>query len=206
LRRQLAADSPDAYLPDLAASLNNLANRLSEVGQDGEDLAAGLISEFPVRWGQGFLLCRRAAVTERPFPRRAADAIAALEILDGEDAPEALAEVHGMLRELLSANPASFDQFWTAVHPGGYPGWLVLPDAVLRQVVDWLNAPTIRESAAYLESHRDLLGPAGVVALDEIGLRFPHEPRIEAHRQLLATAITEGVGAAYAPLLASDVP
>ena len=37
--RQLAADNPDAYLPDLAASLNNLGNRLAEAGQREEALA-----------------------------------------------------------------------------------------------------------------------------------------------------------------------
>ncbi|MCK9879181.1 tetratricopeptide repeat protein, partial [Frankia sp. Ag45/Mut15] len=38
LYQRLAADSPDAYLPDLAASLNNLATFLSEVGRRAEAL------------------------------------------------------------------------------------------------------------------------------------------------------------------------
>ena len=40
LYRGLAEDSPQAYTPDLAASLNNLANYLSEVGERNEALEA----------------------------------------------------------------------------------------------------------------------------------------------------------------------
>jgi hypothetical protein len=39
IRRRLAEAAPDAYLPDLASSLNNLAIRLSEVGRRAEALA-----------------------------------------------------------------------------------------------------------------------------------------------------------------------
>ncbi|MEU9609010.1 tetratricopeptide repeat protein, partial [Streptomyces sp. NPDC048057] len=38
--RALAEADPDAYLPDLATSLNNLSNRLGEVGRRAEGLAA----------------------------------------------------------------------------------------------------------------------------------------------------------------------
>jgi len=41
MHEKLAAARPDAFLPDLAASLNNLANRLSELGRREEALAAG---------------------------------------------------------------------------------------------------------------------------------------------------------------------
>ena len=40
IRRQLAATRPDAFLPDLAMSLNNQSNRLSELGRREEALAA----------------------------------------------------------------------------------------------------------------------------------------------------------------------
>ena len=40
LRRVLAGASPAAYTPNLASSLNNLANRLSEAGERGEALEA----------------------------------------------------------------------------------------------------------------------------------------------------------------------
>jgi hypothetical protein len=38
--RRLAATEPDAYLPDLATSLCDLANRLAEVGRREEALAS----------------------------------------------------------------------------------------------------------------------------------------------------------------------
>ena len=40
IRRRLAADRPDAFLPDLAGSLNNLGARLSDLGRREEALAA----------------------------------------------------------------------------------------------------------------------------------------------------------------------
>ena len=40
LRRELACARPDAFTPDLATSLNNLANRLSDVGRREDALAA----------------------------------------------------------------------------------------------------------------------------------------------------------------------
>ena len=40
IRRRLAADRPDAFLPDLATSLSNLGNCLSELGRREEALAA----------------------------------------------------------------------------------------------------------------------------------------------------------------------
>jgi tetratricopeptide (TPR) repeat protein len=40
IRRDLARARPEAFTPDLAMSLNNLANRLSELGQREEALAA----------------------------------------------------------------------------------------------------------------------------------------------------------------------
>jgi tetratricopeptide (TPR) repeat protein len=40
LRRTLAAARPDAFLPDLASSLNNLGIRLSALGRREEALAA----------------------------------------------------------------------------------------------------------------------------------------------------------------------
>ncbi|MEV6124333.1 hypothetical protein AB0M23_28135, partial [Streptomyces sp. NPDC052077] len=38
--RALANANPDAYLPNLATSLNNLSNRLGEVGRPAEGLTA----------------------------------------------------------------------------------------------------------------------------------------------------------------------
>ena len=40
IRRALAAARPEAFTPDLAGSLNNLAGALSELGQREEALAA----------------------------------------------------------------------------------------------------------------------------------------------------------------------
>ncbi|MCK9876386.1 tetratricopeptide repeat protein, partial [Frankia sp. Ag45/Mut15] len=39
IRRRLAADRPDTYLPDLATSLNNQSNRLGDLGRPEQALA-----------------------------------------------------------------------------------------------------------------------------------------------------------------------
>jgi hypothetical protein len=39
IRRRLTADRPDRFLPDLAESLDNLGNRLSELGWHEDALA-----------------------------------------------------------------------------------------------------------------------------------------------------------------------
>ena len=54
--RQLAQQRPDAFLPDLAASLNNLANMLSNLGRREEALA---LAEESVR-------IRRQLAQQRP--------------------------------------------------------------------------------------------------------------------------------------------
>ena len=61
IRRFLAASRPDAFLPDLARSLNNLGNRLIEVGREEEartvsaealDLLWPFFERYPVRFTQ----------------------------------------------------------------------------------------------------------------------------------------------------------
>ena len=54
IRRRLAETAPDAYLPDLADSLNNLANFLADAGRREEALASAQ---------EAITICRRLAET-----------------------------------------------------------------------------------------------------------------------------------------------
>ena len=49
--RQLAAARPDAFTPDLATSLNNLSNRLSDLGRREDALA---VAEEAVTFAGGW--------------------------------------------------------------------------------------------------------------------------------------------------------
>jgi hypothetical protein len=67
LYRRLAEAAPDAYLPNLAASLNNLANRLSAVGRRADALdpateAAEIFTEFAERFPDRFAEDRGTAL------------------------------------------------------------------------------------------------------------------------------------------------
>ena len=63
LYRELAAANPPAFLPDLAVSLNNLGNRLSEVGEEEEE--ARVAYEEAVRTLAPFFLQLPAAFADR---------------------------------------------------------------------------------------------------------------------------------------------
>ena len=59
IRRELAAARPDAFRPDLAASLNNLSLRLADLGRREEALAAiqeavTIRRELAARWPDAY--------------------------------------------------------------------------------------------------------------------------------------------------------
>lgn len=73
IRRTLAATRPDAFLPDLAMSLNNLGNRQSELGQreaallssrEAVRLYLGFSRAFPERFLQSLLTATRGLMRD----------------------------------------------------------------------------------------------------------------------------------------------
>ena len=105
IRRRLAAAQPDAFLPNLAASLNNLANWLGDVGQRDEALAA--IREAVE------IYRRLAAAQPDAFRSRLATSLNNLANMlsaVGQRA-EALAAIHQaaeIYRQLAAAQPDAF--------------------------------------------------------------------------------------------------
>ena len=105
LRRALVEESPTAYTPNLAGSLNNLANRLSEVGE--QDRALEAASEAVELY--------RALVEASPqayTPRLAASlnnlAIRLSEVGERNEALEAAREAVELYRALVEASPAAY--------------------------------------------------------------------------------------------------
>ena len=105
LRRALVEESPTAYTPNLAGSLNNLANRLSEVGE--QDRALEAVSEA-VELYRALVEASPAAYT----PRLAASLNSLANILSevGEryEALEAAREAVELYRGLAEASPQAY--------------------------------------------------------------------------------------------------
>ena len=107
LRRALTAARPDAFTPDLAVSLNNLANMLSDLGRREEALTA---AEEAVR-------LRRTLAAARPdvFGVDLARSLWVLGNLYGdagkpESAITILAEAVQLLTPIFAAGPAAVAQ------------------------------------------------------------------------------------------------
>ena len=105
IRRGLAEGNAAAFTPDLASSLNNLSNRLSDVGDRGGALEAireavgiyrGLAEGNPVAFGPDL------ALSLNNLSNRLSD------VGDREGALEAIREAVGIYRGLAEENPAAF--------------------------------------------------------------------------------------------------
>jgi hypothetical protein len=205
IRRALAEANPDAYLPDLAASLNNLANRLAEVGRAHEaaDVWESAIgdSEEPAR---RYLELEYA----RHLLHQAGNATA-LRLLGtlttSSGVPSSVvAGARQLLREQWRNDP-SIDRKWAELSDIPPPRWLHLTDAEIRLVIDWINTETWGESHTFASEHAErLLATTTDVVLDELELRAPGR-QIETHRELLQAVRGHGIDAAYRPLLLDDV-
>ncbi len=108
LYRRLASERPDAFIPDLAGSLNNLANRLSDLGRREDALNAA----------EEAVSIRRRLASERPdafIPDLAMSlhtlAIRLLETGKANDALPIISEAIDFRRELCSARPDAFEHW-----------------------------------------------------------------------------------------------
>jgi hypothetical protein len=102
--RTWAADRPDAFLPDLAGSLNNLAARLFEAKRFDEALppalkAVGIRVSMTERWPEAFVgrLQKAARTLERVIER----------VEGGAEARETLAKARTLLERIERRIPGS---------------------------------------------------------------------------------------------------
>ena len=203
--RELARDNP-AFRDDLAMSLNNLTDRYRDLDQAHLATAAwdqtmDSLADQPA--AQATLLIRR----RRPDDERhdtTADLATAIRLVPG-DQPRLRFEAHQACRSRRANDLPAFDRTWQAI-AGPPPGWLTLDPAVLDLAVAWLDTPSWTASKHHLtDQQAALLSEAGLLALDELALAVPDDPQLPFHRDLLARCRTEGLDAAYRPLLASEL-
>ncbi len=102
MQRELAAARPDAFRPDLAMSLNNLANRLSHLGRREAALAAveeavAMRRELAAAHPDAF--CPDLAMSLHNLANRLSD------LGQREPALAAAEEAVGIYRELAAARP-----------------------------------------------------------------------------------------------------
>ncbi|MBF0966293.1 MAG: hypothetical protein HXK09_03860 [Actinomyces bouchesdurhonensis] len=143
LYRGLAEASPAAYTPDLAMSLNTLANRLSAVGEQDRAL------ETFVEGFDGFSPAVRARLlvaraTWREDGRKSEDLIAAAREADATDDPVLLGPVRRMIAR-------------AAVEEGipgtKLPRWATVDaESAISRIEGWLECSDLAQGVAFLEA------------------------------------------------------
>ena len=143
LYRALAEASPAAYTPNLAASLNNLANILSAGGRHEEAQAVF------VEGIEGFSPAVRACLLEaraawREDGRKSEDLIAAAQEADVTDAPEVLGLVRRMIARVAVVEGIPGTEL---------PRWAtVVVDPMHSRIVEWLECSDLAQRVAFLEA------------------------------------------------------
>ena len=142
LRRALVEESPTAYTPNLAGSLNNLANLLSEVGERNEALETfveGFDCFSPAVRAR--LLVARA--TWRDDGGEAGDVVAAAREADSTDDPVLLGPVRRMIARVITD---------AGIMGTGLPRWVTVDaESVTSRIKGWLECSDLAQRVAFLE-------------------------------------------------------
>ena len=142
LYRGLAEASPQAYTPNLAGSLNNLANLLSEVGERNEALETfveGFDCFSPAVRAR--LLVARA--TWRDDGGEAGDVVAAAREADSTDDPVLLGPVRRMIARVITD---------AGIMGTGLPRWVTVDaESVTSRIKGWLECSDLAQRVAFLE-------------------------------------------------------
>jgi hypothetical protein len=206
IRWELAEASPAAYLLGLATSLSNLANRLSEAGQadQAEELFAGALGAFPDSTrGIGHILLARGRW--RAAEARLADAIpdltAAVSAFDRDDDRVTRGQARQGLRALRESDQAGFDNAWGHAN-GPLRVWLdhlAGTQQLTDKVIAWIGITDWQASRTYLDDNAaDLLTDEAQAAAEHLIDTNPAADALQERLELLQTARTDGVVAAYA--------
>jgi hypothetical protein len=177
--RQLAQANPAAFLPDLAMSLNNLANRQSEAGQRQEALAvfedaarnlrAGPAAELTVRWAFW------QSAHDAPDGAHS-DLLRAARLADEEQEPAAARRARHAVRDaagalLLPGESATVDDVRAQL-----PGWAThpIPDAAVELANRWSQATSWLDQEEFLRREATALGqPAETQTLAVLRALYP---------------------------------
>ncbi|MGH3565707.1 MAG: hypothetical protein ACRDRH_06680 [Pseudonocardia sp.] len=205
----LTETDPVACLSNLVTSLNNLAGYLAGLDRisDGVDVyttSIDAIVESPAV--RDALIIERAGFhVQHGDPPTGFRELAALLGSDETDTPDALVlAARKALRGHRHRNALDVDRAWSAVNRAEPPDWLSLTPEQINVVVEWITAPTWRQSKSYLEAREEeLLADSAFVTLEELLLLVG--PRAERHLDLLDEVTAAGIDAAYRPLLLEDL-
>ncbi|MGH4014498.1 MAG: hypothetical protein ACRDSL_11365 [Pseudonocardiaceae bacterium] len=207
--RMLTETDPAAYLPHLVTSLNNLAGHLAGLDQisDAVDVYTTCVDAFAESPGiRDALIIERAGFHVRHGdPPTGLRELATLLASEETDTPDAIVlAARNALRGHRSRNALDVDHAWWTVNRTGPPDWLSLTPEQIGIVVEWIVAPTWRQSKSYLAAHeKELLADSAFVALEELLLLVA--PRAERHLDLLDEVMAVGIDSAYQPLLLEDL-
>jgi len=207
--RGLTETDPTAYLHHLVTSLTNLAGHLAGLDQisDGVDVYTTCVDAFAESPGvRDTLIIERAGFHVRHGdPPTGLRELATLLAPDETDTPDAIVlAARNALRGHRSRNALEVDHAWWTVNRTGPPDWLSLTPEQIGLAVEWIVAPTWRQSKSYLAAHeQELLADSAFVALEELLLLAA--PRAERHLDLLDEVMAVGIDAAYRPLLLEDL-
>ena len=178
------------------AGLNHLAKALNTAGANDlwEEALKALEHEPEVRRALSLMRVRpRAEIREAVH-----DLLATLLSAAGEE----VHLIHSIARFQRSLATREFDEEWSQ-QAGEIPAWLILTTAQESRIIAWCNAPNLQSSRDYLLAHPELLRPETNVVIDEMELEGAATKKFALQRDILATASTKGIEAAYAPYLAS---
>ncbi|MGH4019937.1 MAG: hypothetical protein ACRDT0_12000 [Pseudonocardiaceae bacterium] len=207
--RVLTGTDPAACLPHLVTSLNNLAGHLAGLDRisDGVDVYTTCVDAFAGSPGvRDALIIERAGFHVRHGdPPTGLRELATLLASDETDTPDSIVlAARNALRGHRSRNALDVDHAWWTVNRTGPPDWLSLTPEQIGIAVEWIVAPTWRQSKSYLAAHQEeLLADSTFVALEELLLLVA--PRADRHLELLDEVMAVGIDAAYRPLLLEDL-
>ena len=196
LRRELVEASPAAYTPDLAASLNNLANIQKEKGQYEE--ALNVFTEGFDRFSspalRSQLLLARA---EWRDDDQEEDLKEAAREADRQDDPAFLGPTRRMVVQTLAA--AGCDD-------ADLPAWATatIDESVRSSINDWMLCSDLREQAVHLKSSWSSPSKSDRDALAVEAERYVDIPAIGRLLFLVDAVMVEGVDSVVAWLNSVD--
>lgn len=205
IRRTLAGANPAAYLPDLATSLNNLADRLVESGRT-EDAAAAWdapVRAMPDQVSRAELRAHAAswlADHDQPGPAREHLTLAAEDADDATGVPHLLARARRTIRRVAQTTVADDPEFppWaTAALPDpdveladtwAADGW-PHREHLAREHATVFTSPPLRRTVGVLSAlspdHPALADLTALLAdIDEHGLEVALRERRQHHDRL----------------------
>jgi hypothetical protein len=206
LYRELAEASPAAYLPDLAASLNNLGIRMAEAGHadEADQLLHEVLGSFehnPLGAGHILLVRGRWLLTQHRLSEAVTDLVAAVNAFSQARDRRMRGEIRQLLCRLRQDDQPAFDTAWDQA-AGPQPVWLQYPDTddeLVGTIIAWVRTPDWGASRAYLDAHAAaLLAHRGESALEHLIDHNPASADLRDHLALLQAARAHGTDAAYA--------